>query len=118
MGVLPATTIVAPVHFALMGTSTALVTPCSVRFPAAVALTSWSLTGGDGSVMGAVSVKVASGNFWVSRPRVPMAASRRASSLLSLVVSALISTAGMVAPATVIVPVTVVVRPVAVFFTV
>ena len=93
---------------------TDLVTPCRVRSPVAVAVITTQSAGTAASWIGAVSLNVAVGNWEVWIPWRSSCPSRRESSLLRLVRSALIWTTVIDVPATVSEPVTLGVRPTAV----
>lgn len=90
---------------------TALVTPWSVRSPVASTRTDDPSAGTAPRSIGAVSAKVAVGNWSTCMIRPLNWPSRRESSLLNVVMSTVSSVAVTVVPDTVIVPVIELVRP-------
>ena len=115
-GMVPLMATVLPVRLAFRSTVTGLVVPCRVRSPVAVADTVEPSAGTLARAMGLVSLKVAVGKLLTSMTRPRNWLSRRDSSLVTVAMSTLRSTAFTVVPSITMVPVTLLVRPTAVFF--
>ncbi len=111
MSVLPTTWMSSPFFWAWTSNVTEFVVAFSVRSPVAVAVTCVPSAGAAPSSMGAVSTNVAVGNCAVSRRLLLNWPSRRASSLVTVVMSTVNVAAVTWVPEIVMSPVTALVRP-------